>query len=38
MYLFLLFRKQVDGDFDVVTGTRYAHGGGVRIVVVEFYY
>ena len=35
MYLFLLFRKQVDGDFDVVTGTRYAHGGGVRIIMVQ---
>ncbi|TFJ87717.1 hypothetical protein NSK_001067 [Nannochloropsis salina CCMP1776] len=24
-----LFRKQQEGDFDVVTGTRYAMGGGV---------
>ena len=33
--MYLLFRKQVDGDFDVVTGTRYAHGGGVRIIIVQ---
>ena len=25
----LLFRKQADNNYDVVTGTRYAHGGGV---------
>jgi hypothetical protein len=25
-----LYRKQKEGDYDVVTGTRYASGGGVR--------
>lgn len=24
-------RKQKEGDYDIVTGTRYAHGGGVRL-------
>jgi dolichol-phosphate mannosyltransferase len=28
-----IHRKQKEGNFDIVTGTRYAHGGGVSLFV-----